>query len=240
MASSSSLIISYLSAKKPPSTIPFLFPKTSPPTPTIRTSSNNFFRPPHPLSRSTSFLFKTPLIKHKNQDYPQICSSFDTPAHTQVSSVPLCFSLADFLDAIELNLESTDNDSSEEEEEEEEEDEEVEEENMMKRWTVRELEEGVELKINMPGLGKEDVKVTLEETTLFIKGSKAELVVVNGDNTTTDDDDENDMMNTIISFEMDLDFLKLDEIRAEMKNGILKISIPKANKEKLVVDVQVE
>ncbi|KAI3859204.1 hypothetical protein MKX03_034608 [Papaver bracteatum] len=121
-------------------------------------------------------------------------------------------------------MESTDFDSSEEEEEEEE----VEEENMMKRWTVRELEEGVELKINMPGIGKEDVKVTLEGTTLLIK---------------TTDDDENDMMNTIISFEMDLDFLKLNEMRAEMKNGVLLIFIPKViqeKKEKLVVDIQVE
>ncbi|KAI3851870.1 hypothetical protein MKW98_019869, partial [Papaver atlanticum] len=44
-----------------------------------------------------------------------------------------------------------------------------EEENLMKRWTIRELEQGVELKINIPSLGKEDVNVTLEETTLLIK-----------------------------------------------------------------------
>ncbi|KAI3875595.1 hypothetical protein MKW92_028466 [Papaver armeniacum] len=85
-------------------------------------------------------------------------------------------------------MESTDYDSSSGEEEIEEE-----EENMMKRWTVGELEEGVELKINMPGLGKDDVK--------------------------------------------------LNEMRAEMKNGVLKIFIPKViqeKKKKLVVDIQVE
>ncbi|KAI3875597.1 hypothetical protein MKW92_028468 [Papaver armeniacum] len=115
---------------------------------------------------------------------------------------------------------------------------------MMKRWNVRELEDGVELKINLPGHGNDDVKVTLEETTLLIKGSEAgkHVSVVNGDNTNTDDD-EDDMMNTIISFEMDVDFLKLNEMRAEMKNGLLKIFIPKVIqeiKEKLVVDIQVE
>ncbi|XP_026416397.1 small heat shock protein, chloroplastic-like [Papaver somniferum] len=144
-------------------------------------------------------------------------------------------SSTDLLDAIETE---SGYDSEEEVEVEEEE-------NLMERWTAREIEEGAELKINMPGLCKEDVHVTLEETTLLIKAGKADenenpVVVVNGDKT----DEENDMMmNTMISFELDLDFLKLDEMKAEMKNGVLKIFIPKImeeKKEKLVMEIKVE
>ncbi|MCL7050211.1 hypothetical protein MKW94_007556 [Papaver nudicaule] len=66
-------------------------------------------------------------------------------------------------------------------------------ENKMNIWSAEENEGGVDLKINMPGFGKDDVQV--------------------------------------------------NEMKAEMKNGVLKIFIPKVveeKKEKNVVQVQVE
>ncbi|RZC74406.1 hypothetical protein C5167_049885 [Papaver somniferum] len=59
---------------------------------------------------------------------------------------------------------------------------------MMKIWSVKELKEGIELKINLPGFGKDDIK----------------------------------------------------ELKAEMKNGLLKIYIPKKVEEKNVIPVKVE
>ncbi|MCL7041247.1 hypothetical protein MKW94_004931 [Papaver nudicaule] len=97
-------------------------------------------------------------------------------------------------------------------------------ENKMKIWSAEENEGGVDLKINMPGFGKDDVQVTLEEKTLFIKGKEENAVKP-------------------ISFELDLDIFKVNEMKAEMKNGVLKIFIPKVveeKKEKDVVQVQVE
>ncbi|MCL7048339.1 hypothetical protein MKW94_003371 [Papaver nudicaule] len=97
-------------------------------------------------------------------------------------------------------------------------------ENKMKIWNAEENEGGVDLKINMPGFGKDDVQVTLEEKTLFIKGKEENAV-------------------NPISFELDLDIFKVNEMKAEMKNGVMKIFIPKVveeKKEKNVVQVQIE
>ncbi|MCL7042691.1 hypothetical protein MKW94_002667 [Papaver nudicaule] len=65
--------------------------------------------------------------------------------------------------------------------------------NKMKIWSAEENEGGVDLKINMPGFGKDDVQV--------------------------------------------------NEMKAGMKNGVLKIIIPKVveeEKEKTVVQIQIE
>ncbi|KAI3960231.1 hypothetical protein MKW98_016955 [Papaver atlanticum] len=119
---------------------------------------------------------------------------------------------------------------------------------MMKRWSVKELKEGIELKINLPGFGKDDVKVTVEGTSLVITTllGKEKLgdvgpAVVNGDSYYVYDSDDKDDMNTFISFDLDLDFLNLQELKAEMKNGLLKICVPKVKVEdKNVILVKVD
>ncbi|KAI3855488.1 hypothetical protein MKX03_004345 [Papaver bracteatum] len=110
---------------------------------------------------------------------------------------------------------------------------------MMKRWSI-----------NLPGFGKDDVKVTVEGTSLVIttllgKEKLGDVVgpdVVNGDSYYVYDSDDKDDMNTFISFDLlDLDFLNLQELKAEMKNGLLKISILKVKvEEKNVILVKVD
>ncbi|KAI3939286.1 hypothetical protein MKW92_022950 [Papaver armeniacum] len=107
---------------------------------------------------------------------------------------------------------------------------------MMKRWSAKELkEEGIELKINLPGFGKDDIKVTVE-------GKEEEDEKPAGDVVSVGPDVNEDDMNTVIIFNLDLefDFLNLQELKAEMKNGLLKISIPKKVEEKNVILVTVE
>ncbi|XP_026406049.1 uncharacterized protein LOC113301494 [Papaver somniferum] len=75
---------------------------------------------------------------------------------------------------------------------------------MMKIWSVKELKEGIELKINLPGFGKDDIKVTVEGTSLFITtllGKEEYDVLIVGPDINEDD------MNTFITFNLDLDFL---------------------------------
>ncbi|KAI3869848.1 hypothetical protein MKW98_031029 [Papaver atlanticum] len=108
---------------------------------------------------------------------------------------------------------------------------------MMKRWGAQELKEGIELKINLPGFGKDDIKVTVAGTSLVITtllGKEEDDVLIVGPDVNEDD------KNTFISFGLDLDFLNLQESKAEMKNGLLKISIPKKVEEKNVILVKVE
>ncbi|KAF6140098.1 hypothetical protein GIB67_001839 [Kingdonia uniflora] len=57
-------------------------------------------------------------------------------------------------------------------------------------WDVKESEDVLHFRIDMPGLGKENVKASVKENTLIIKG-------------------------------------EVDEIKAEMKNGVLKVFVPK-------------
>ncbi|MCL7050801.1 hypothetical protein MKW94_027887 [Papaver nudicaule] len=135
---------------------------------------------------------------------------------------------------------------------------------MMKRWKARELEDGVELKVNMPGFGKDDIKVTVEDDASLVictllgkeddEKPAAGLnvdpdVVVNGepDNSNNNpeyDDDSDDEDGTMIIFDLDVDLLNLQALKAEMKNGLLKIFIPKVKvekkKKKNVVEVVVQ
>lgn len=83
-------------------------------------------------------------------------------------------------------------------------------------WDVKEDEKAVYIKMDMPGVGKEDVKVSVEEETLIIKGEEAK-------------ENEEEINRRRFSTRLDLpgDLYKLDEIRAEMKNGVLKVVVPK-------------
>lgn len=87
-------------------------------------------------------------------------------------------------------------------------------------WDARESNDGLHLRLDMPGLGKEDVKVSVEQNTLIIKGEgKKEF-----------EDEENGRR---FSSRIDLPekLYKIDDIKAEMKNGVLKLFVPKLKEE---------
>ncbi|XP_077240256.1 small heat shock protein, chloroplastic-like [Tasmannia lanceolata] len=86
-------------------------------------------------------------------------------------------------------------------------------------FDVKEDENALYLRIDMPGFGKEDVKVLVEQNTLIIKGESKD----------SEDDDTPRRYSSRIDLPPKL--YKLDEIKAEMKNGVLKIVIPKVKEE---------
>ncbi|MCL7022991.1 hypothetical protein MKW94_022044 [Papaver nudicaule] len=88
-------------------------------------------------------------------------------------------------------------------------------------WNVKEAEDALHLKIEMPGLGKENVKVAVEQNTLTIKGE--------GEKEDGDDDENVRKYNSRI--ELPQEHYKLDQVKAEMKNGILRVSVPKVKEE---------
>ncbi|KAM7274152.1 hypothetical protein ACFE04_028816 [Oxalis oulophora] len=82
-------------------------------------------------------------------------------------------------------------------------------------------EDALTLRMDMPGLGKEDVNIVVEDdATLVVKGEGEE-----GDVT-----EEFARRVFLGKFELNADLLKIDEIKAEMKNGVLKVVVPIANK----------
>ncbi|KAL9250805.1 Small heat shock protein, chloroplastic-like protein [Drosera capensis] len=95
-------------------------------------------------------------------------------------------------------------------------------------WDLKEDESSLHLSMDMPGLGKEDVKVIVEENTLIIKGE--------GEKET----EQAKRYSTRIDLTSKL--YKVDGIKAEMKNGVLKVMIPKVKEDerKDVFQVNVE
>ena len=97
-------------------------------------------------------------------------------------------------------------------------------------WDVKEEKDALFVRMDMPGLGKEDVKVSVEQNTLTIKGEGGEK-------------SENDESGRKYTSRIDLPakMYKFDEIKAEMKNGVLKVVVPKVKedgrKEVLQVDI---
>ncbi|XP_043715852.1 heat shock 22 kDa protein, mitochondrial [Telopea speciosissima] len=98
-------------------------------------------------------------------------------------------------------------------------------------WDAKEDENALYVRIDMPGLGKEDVKVVVEENTLIIKGEGGK-----------ESDEEKDGRKYSSRTDLPENLYKLDEIKAEMKNGVLRVIVPKVKEEerKNVHEVKIE
>ncbi|KAJ0261796.1 23.5 kDa heat shock protein [Hirschfeldia incana] len=84
-------------------------------------------------------------------------------------------------------------------------------------WDAKEKDDGLHLRIDMPGLSREDVKLALEENTLVIRGEGG--------------DGEEDGRKFSRRIGLPEKVYKTDEIKAEMKNGVLRVVVPKMNED---------
>jgi HSP20 family protein len=104
---------------------------------------------------------------------------------------------------------------------------------MRRAWDAKEDEEALLLRVDMPGLGKEHVKVWAEQNSLVIKGE--------GEKEAGEDEGAPPPR---YSGRIDLapEVYRMDKIKAEMKNGVLKVVVPKVKEEqrKDVFQVNVE
>ncbi|KAL6580559.1 hypothetical protein OROMI_008583 [Orobanche minor] len=90
-------------------------------------------------------------------------------------------------------------------------------------WKSKQTADGLILRMDMPGLGKDDVKVSVEQNTLIVKGKGKKKSDEGGD----------DEMGRSYSNRVDLSgkLYKTNAIKAEMKNGVLKVFVPKMKDE---------
>uniref|UniRef100_K3YV91 SHSP domain-containing protein n=3 Tax=Setaria TaxID=4554 RepID=K3YV91_SETIT len=100
-------------------------------------------------------------------------------------------------------------------------------------WNAREDEEALHLRVDMPGLGKEHVKVWAEQNSLVIKGE--------GEKEAGEDEAAPPPRYTG-RIELSPEVYRMDTIKAEMKNGVLKVVVPKVKEQqrKDVFQVNVE
>eukprot|EP00250_Pteridium_aquilinum_P033771 c6267_g1_i1 orf=188-793(+) len=98
-------------------------------------------------------------------------------------------------------------------------------------WDVIEDEKAFKLRLDMPGLSKEEVKVDVEEGHLLIKGEHK------GDA----EDDWSSRSTGSYNIKIKLpDNIKADAIKAEIKNGVLRVTAPKVEESKKRVEVRVD
>lgn len=87
------------------------------------------------------------------------------------------------------------------------------------------------INMEVPGVSKEDVKISVEDNVLTVKGTKKQEVKT---------EETNLIINEIYFGEFSRDFniskdVKIESIDAEYNNGVLKITLPKIEEAKPVV-----
>ncbi|XP_044957099.1 26.2 kDa heat shock protein, mitochondrial-like [Hordeum vulgare subsp. vulgare] len=104
----------------------------------------------------------------------------------------------------------------------------------LRRWVAKEDDGAVYLEVPMPGLTKEHVQVRADKNILVIKGE--------GEKRPWDGDDDFAVPRYNHRIEIPADAYKMDKIKAEMKNGMLWVTLLKLKEEerKDVFHVKVE
>ncbi|BAF11455.1 26.7 kDa heat shock protein, chloroplastic [Oryza sativa Japonica Group] len=106
-------------------------------------------------------------------------------------------------------------------------------------WDVMEDDKEVRMRFDMPGLSREEVKVMVEDDALVIRGEhkkeEGEGAEGSGDGWWKE--------RSVSSYDMRLalpDECDKSKVRAELKNGVLLVTVPKTEVERKVIDVQVQ
>jgi HSP20 family protein len=95
-------------------------------------------------------------------------------------------------------------------------------------------EDTFRLRIDMPGLNKEEVKVTVEDGDLIIKGEH---------NAEGKEDEHGWSSRSYGSYHTRLtlpDHVKHDAVKAELKNGVLHVEMPKSKEEPKKNAIEIE
>ncbi|CAN1725394.1 Small heat shock protein, chloroplastic (Fragment) [Linum perenne] len=100
-------------------------------------------------------------------------------------------------------------------------------------------ESDYKLRFDIPGMGKSDVKVWVEDNMLVLKGEKA--VNSNNENGSSNDGEWLSKSYGKYSYRIALpDNIEFEKIKAEVKDGVLYVTIPKAHTTCKVLDIDIE
>ncbi|KAL8188563.1 hypothetical protein R6Q57_029851 [Mikania cordata] len=105
--------------------------------------------------------------------------------------------------------------------------------NIRSPWDIQDNENEIKMRFDVPGLSKEDLKVFVEDNMLVIKGEHKQQ---------QDQNDQDDQGSWATAYHTRIhlpDNCEKDKIKADLKNGVLFISIPKMKVERKVIDVAI-
>lgn len=110
-------------------------------------------------------------------------------------------------------------------------------------WEIKEGEGEYKMRFDMPGMNKEDVKVWIEEKMLVVKAEK----VPKNNNTNLphngQEDEEEWSAKSYGRYSSRIalpDNVQFEKIKAEVKDGVLYITIPKATTYSNILDIRVQ
>lgn len=98
-------------------------------------------------------------------------------------------------------------------------------------WEIREGENEYKMRFDMPGMTKKDVKVWVEEKMLLVKAEKEA------------EEGEEWPAKSYGKYHSRIalpENIEMDKIKAEVKDGVLYISVPKAQASSKVLDIDVQ
>ncbi|CAL5202227.1 unnamed protein product [Lathyrus oleraceus] len=114
-------------------------------------------------------------------------------------------------------------------------------------WLIKEGQDDYKVRFNMPGMNKNDVKVWIEEKMLVVKGEKVATEKINGGQANGNGElsEEHDdwpansygRYNHRISLPENIEF---EKIKAQVRDGVLYITIPKAKANAKVIGIDVQ
>ncbi|RZB50094.1 Small heat shock protein, chloroplastic [Glycine soja] len=110
-------------------------------------------------------------------------------------------------------------------------------------WEIEECEGEYKMRFDMPGMNKEDVKVWVEEKMLVVKAEKAPKKKQENEIVELQQEEEEWSAKSYGRYSSRIalpDNVQFENIKAEVKDGVLYITIPKAISCSCILDIQVQ
>ncbi|KAK8944184.1 hypothetical protein KSP39_PZI007700 [Platanthera zijinensis] len=107
-------------------------------------------------------------------------------------------------------------------------------------WEIREEEQELKMRFDMPGLTKEEVKVTVEDDVLVIRSAQQKEERGEGKE---GDDGWWRWSSSGAAYDMRLvlpEEAEKEKVKAEFKNGVLLVTVPKKKVERHVFDIEIK
>ncbi|GAV73279.1 HSP20 domain-containing protein, partial [Cephalotus follicularis] len=110
-------------------------------------------------------------------------------------------------------------------------------------WEIKEVEGAYNMRFDMPGITKQNVKLWVEEKMLVVKAEKVPNKTSGGEGNGEEEEEEEWSANSYGRYSSRIalpENVQFKKIKAEVKDGVLYINIPEASISGRILDINVE